>query len=88
MLRERQWELVKWGCAPVRPPALVTWGTGMAREKRGAGQGSGCRSLQAVAKKGFIPRKGAPRSKRNSEKEKLLLGLRVERRRDESEGGV
>lgn len=41
------------------PPALVTWGTGIARVKRGVGKGSGCRSLQAVAKMGFIPRKGA-----------------------------
>lgn len=56
--------------------------------KRGTGKGSGCRSLQAVAKMGFIPRKGTLWSKQNAEEERLLVGLRVEGRRDEPERGV
>lgn len=79
---------MKSGCAPVRPPARVTWGNGMARAKRGAGKGSVCRSLQAVAKMGFIPRKGTPWSKWNAKKERLLIGLRVEGKGDEPERGV
>lgn len=59
MLREMQWELVKWECAPVAPPSgdLGNWDG--KTEKGMGGKGAVCRNLQAVAKMGFIPRKGA-----------------------------